>query len=783
MRKTITSKPLVSVVVPVYNVEDYIDECMRSLVNQTLGLEKLEIIVVDDKGVDGSMDIINSYINEYPETVRIIKHAQNKGLGAARNSGFSESKGEYVSFVDSDDFIDIHTFATLIQGIIETDSDIGIYAYEYYSESGKQYERNPSSQLFKLNKSIDRYEYAQYPELVHALSACNKVYKREIIEKSPRFPEDRRYEDGYFSVASYLQAKRIYITNRATYFYRKREVDNNPSIMDELGASATSFIDHVHLNTQLSSLKTDNPDLTFALDWLNMRTFYKFGHVLLLNRARKLGLNNEQQKQIYKDIKKVFLNVDPNNSYIDIGPEHRLLYETIGKQSTLGKAKTRYRRSIRYAQLKQGIIAIPRVIRRVLVKLFNPAYYKDRFRKSSELLKCYKDVRKYKSEATAVLEANSGEVWLISERGDEAKDNGYFFFKYLRENHPTLAAYFVIDENASVSDRERVNALGNVIVRGSNKHKIYFLAATKLISTHARGLIEPWKFPNTIRVLKDGYWRKKFIFMQHGVIINNLKRVLGKEGTAGNFDLFICGGKPEHEEISKKYGYDKENVVYTGLARYDTLHDVKTKNQILLMPTWRLGIVQSSWSLKMEGRTVADSKFLQSEYYKAYQSFINSPELAKKLKEKNISLVFYPHFEIQQYLKYFTAASDSNIIIANKEEYEVNKLLRESKVLITDYSSVLFDMAYMGKPTIMYQFDEPSFFANHYPRGYFNYRADGFGPVVGTEKELINMIDKVLNNDFAVENKYTKRAEKFFQLRDRSNSERIYTEIMKLQKN
>ena len=195
------------------------------------------------------------------------------------------------------------------------------------------------------------------------------------------------------------------------------------------------------------------------------------------------------------------------------------------------------------------------------------------------------------------------------------------------------------------------------------------------------------------------------------------------------------------------------------------------------MPTWRAEICQPSW---VEKRIINDSKFIKSEYYRRYQELINSKPLIGLLEKNNIELIFYPHYEIQQYLKYFSTTS-TKIIIASKETYDVQTLLKESKLLITDYSSVFFDFAYMQKPTLYYQFDEEHFFGTHYKRGYFNYKHSGFGVVCNNLERLLHEIEQNIQLNFSLKEKYKDRIASFFPLHDTNNCQRIYDEIQKLQ--
>jgi CDP-glycerol glycerophosphotransferase (TagB/SpsB family) len=165
-----------------------------------------------------------------------------------------------------------------------------------------------------------------------------------------------------------------------------------------------------------------------------------------------------------------------------------------------------------------------------------------------------------------------------------------------------------------------------------------------------------------------------------------------------------------------------------------------------------------------------------------WNRFLSNKRLIELLEKENIDLIFYPHYEMQPYLKYFHAGS-AKIKIASFANYDVQTLLKESALLITDYSSVFFDFAYMQKSCIYYQFDMEDFQKKHYKQGYFNYREMGFGPVVVTEEDLIKCVVDQLENWFIIDNKYRERCECFFPLRDKDNCSRIFQEIEKLKCN
>ena len=207
-----------------------------------------------------------------------------------------------------------------------------------------------------------------------------------------------------------------------------------------------------------------------------------------------------------------------------------------------------------------------------------------------------------------------------------------------------------------------------------------------------------------------------------------------------------------------------------GLCRYDELYKIeKPSNKILIMPTWRHELSN------------ADKKqFKESEYFKTYSHLLKSERLNSILEKYDYEVLFYPHMELQKFIDCFEGTD--RVKIVHFSDSTVQSLLINSDVLITDFSSVFFDYAYMGKPMLFYQFDEESFRKNHYSEGYFNYSRDAFGDVVKTEDSLLSELNNILANGAAVEDKYMDRINAFFTLRDKNNSKRNFDAIEEIVK-
>lgn len=364
-------------------------------------------------------------------------------------------------------------------------------------------------------------------------------------------------------------------------------------------------------------------------------------------------------------------------------------------------------------------------------------------------------------------------AWLFCERGLDAKDNAYWMFKYVIENHKDIKAYYVIDKNSS--DYDRVAKIGPTINYNSFEHKMALVFAKYYVSTHIGFLTEPiWSYV-LYKKLFDRKNKKKYIFLQHGITINDISQFYNK--FVAQIDLFITATNEEYKSIfTYDYGYKKEEVKLTGFARFDKLYDPNVKKQVLFMPSWRSYILTPSYKKQ---HSKDEEKFENSLYFKKLDQLINSKELDTILKENDLEMLFYPHPEVQKYIDKFNISS-RRIKIVDKNSYDIQKSLIESNILITDYSSVFFDFAYMKKPLIYYQFDQKEFFSRHYKKGYFDYERDGFGEVVTAQEEIIEELKKIIKNNYEMSSKYLKRVETTFEFTDNKNCERIFNEITKL---
>ena len=318
------------------------------------------------------------------------------------------------------------------------------------------------------------------------------------------------------------------------------------------------------------------------------------------------------------------------------------------------------------------------------------------------------------------------DIWIIEENLNEACDNGYIFFKYLRENRKDINAVYVIKRKSK--DYKKVENLENVIQHGSLKHWIYYLNAKRIIITQ--------KYSNPSRALfyilhNHNIIKTPRIFLQHGVIKDDCKMFYYNKT---KYRLFICGAKREYKYIKDNYGYPEENVVYTGLARFDNLNLTVSNNNklILITPTWR------NW-IKTQKQF--------DEFMQNYYQLLNNEKLNKCLENNNIQLQFVLHKNMSKF-KIKNMDISSNIAINHNEEIDIQEIINKADLLITDFSSIFMDIAYRKRPIIYYQFDTSKYREKQLQEGYFSYKKDGFGEIFDNADLVVDTIIHYIENNF-----------------------------------
>lgn len=364
------------------------------------------------------------------------------------------------------------------------------------------------------------------------------------------------------------------------------------------------------------------------------------------------------------------------------------------------------------------------------------------------------------------------QIWILSDRVNMAGDNGEALFKFLnKQQNPNLKIYYTISRKST--DYKRMKKIGKVLSYGTFRYKFIFLRASKVISAHA----DDWVYNpfGNRRMQMENLVNYKLIFLQHGITKDDLSPWLNRFNK--NISLIVTAARNEHDSFLKSdYYYKKNNVLLSGFPRYDLLEN-SPKNILMLAPTWRNKLTQRTNKSGVFGYS---ESFKNTDYFKFYNDLINDLRILSAMRKVGMKGKFYLHPAMREQKIDFTQNSVFEIA---KLPYNYTKAFEESDILITDFSSVAFDFAYLKKPIIYTQFDKDDFFDMQvYDPGYFSYEKDGFGEVVYDYESAVRGIVNLIENGAKMSDKYLARVRKFYKFHDQKNCERVYKAILKLDK-
>jgi hypothetical protein len=358
-------------------------------------------------------------------------------------------------------------------------------------------------------------------------------------------------------------------------------------------------------------------------------------------------------------------------------------------------------------------------------------------------------------------------ILLIHEKKNaRASDNAYYLFLHAmntdagRRYHRKI--YYVIDKKAPDYDKvKRWDA--HVVDNLSVRHMIALLGCRAIASTESRIHDYVW-FPRFSFIMKRSR-KKKHIFLQHGVLA--IKRLPdGFKAGALRSSLVCCISESEAAIMRDWLGFPDDRIEVTGYARFDVLEDKSGESrEIAMMPSIRTTIF---WA--------GEAEFMNDPYYKMYASILNDPELHNILEERSYTLNFFLHPSITRFERLFTSASP-RIRIVKEGETPLDEVMMRAKALITDYSSVAWDMYYMDKPLLFFQYDSEDFLATS--GSYIDLKADLPGERTEDKDELIKMIGRYAADDFRMPAEYEAKRRGYFKYFDGNSAERILEAIRK----
>ncbi len=282
-----------SIIIPFYNVEQYIAQCLASVYDQDISEEEYEVICVDDCSPDGSRVIVEQYADKHAN-LKIVTYPKNRKLGGARNAGFDVAQGRYVWFVDSDDFVEKNVFSRLLSVSEKNNLDILHFGYAVYPNKQEQCQEVDTTDVMSGTSLFfdSRFQWDR-----DFITAWCKIYRRDyLIESHIRFAEDVMYEDNDYAICVFASANRAMHVNLEPYYYRQ-----NDSSITRLAITEKHIKYWLDLVKRLHALKTqfviENQDRRY-IAFLNR--FIRFEVEAVLDGYKKMG--SDSRKQIKKDV-------------------------------------------------------------------------------------------------------------------------------------------------------------------------------------------------------------------------------------------------------------------------------------------------------------------------------------------------------------------------------------------------------------------------------------------------------------------------------------------------
>lgn len=294
--------PLISVIVPVYGVEEYLDKCVESIVNQTY--KNLEILLVDDGSPDNCPQMCDEWAKK-DSRIKVV-HKENGGLSSARNAGLDNCTGEYVGFIDSDDWIDLKFFETLYNNLVEDDADISVVGvWKVYETHMKSQTEKFTRRSFTGEETLKNFLYMRNNL---AGGVTDKIFKIELFD-GVRFPLGLTAEDRYVHAVIYSKINKLAFDPVPMYYYLTREnsictSDLNPHTFDriEIVKMTCEYLDSINYKDQK------------AVEYFKMKGYHDVLYKLLTIQAPKKYIK-EYKKKTRKYFWKIMADSEVSNGF------------------------------------------------------------------------------------------------------------------------------------------------------------------------------------------------------------------------------------------------------------------------------------------------------------------------------------------------------------------------------------------------------------------------------------------------------------------------------------
>ena len=378
-----------------------------------------------------------------------------------------------------------------------------------------------------------------------------------------------------------------------------------------------------------------------------------------------------------------------------------------------------------------------------------------------------------------IRQDHSVKKWIMIDRADRADDNAEVLFRHLvKAQYPNIEPIFILSKDSP--QFEELSELGTVYDFHSEEHLKAILTCEYVFSSQmAPSTTNP--FNEDYDFFRDIIRKKHFVFLQHGVTHNDNGNAFSRY--ARNFYGIVVNANDEYNYmLTPEFNNPRNSIWLTGMPRFDMLHD-DNKRMITIMPTWRKSLTSRIFD-EEKGTNVwaVSDAFADSEYFNFYNSLINDPRVVNAAKAHNYTIFFMPHPQFMSKADLFDNTCPECISICT-DDIRYRDVFAMSSLILTDYSSVVFDFAYLHKPVLYAQFDKEAFFKAHTVKpGYYNFEDHGFGEVTYNYEDTVANLVSYIENDCQMKEKYRQRVDSFFRYTDHNCCERICRKVFELEK-
>lgn len=855
--------PTYAVVVPVYNTARYLPDLLASLEQQTVGMDDLQVVLVDDGSTDDSAAVIDAFAAKWPEQV-VALHLENGGVAAARNAGIRQATAPWITFPDSDDKLSEDYFEqmTLVR---EQWPDVHCLAAPlkiWLEDEDVVRDIHPMRRKFAHGNR--RVDLDLSPELIQ-MSASSAVFERSIIEAGGVEFDGRvvpRFEDSHFLGAYLLACDRplLGLVSSAAYLYRRR-ADGSSTM--QMGHRNERIYTDVPRYGTIDLLRRGVAKSVRVPDWIQYMVLYDLLWLFKDDQraqSHTASISPEASREFHEHMRTIagLLSPEVVQSFevtrvpwwmrefflfgTDEGDQRSADVEIAGLDEARGLVCLKYRYTgempaeeilvrgrpaeARYASTRQLWLMGRLVMRERILwvssagrvqlrldgavqRLIRPGEVRNRYRlrpfEVRDMLETSRAARSVRPREVARAERRLsrsrrravgngpdggprwhdrllrswpvrrrfGNAWVLMDRDMDADDSAEVLYRWLRREKPQVNAFYVQNRRSADWDRLKQDRSVRLLRYGSWAWRAALVNADHLVSSHIdRYVVDP--LPRS----RYGPPTWRYTFLQHGVIKGDISRWLNLK----DIDVFVTSTQDEYDYIAgdSPFKFTPREVRLTGLPRFDDLLAASQRvadgdrNLVVVMPTWREYL--SGRALGATNERAHRDDFMDSRYAQAWRAFLCDERLHKAAEEHGLQIAFMPHPNTQPYLEDFDLPASVRLLRYSDDK--VRDVIAHAAVMVTDYSSIAFNMAYLHGPVVYFQFDRDDFYGSHIERpGYFDYEKHGFGPVTLEVDETVDAVLDVARRGGAAPD-YFERIQRTFPVRDGGNCQRVYRAIL-----